>query len=192
MLFRSLFRSGEHGSGKSTLAVKLADKLGYQRYYIGQILRNMAKEKGMIFADFLELFKKDQKYDREVDDYVVKLGQSQDNFVIESRTAWHFIPQSLKIYLKTNDLVAAKRMFLELQANSENRKNESNSTETLEDVLRNNRQRKKDDDSRYKKYYGIDVNKMENYDFVLDTTNLTREEVLEQVLQFVVNYNNIK
>lgn len=184
--------SGEHGSGKSTLAVKLADKLGYQRYYIGQILRNMAKEKGMIFADFLELFKKDQKYDREVDDYVVKLGQSQDNFVIESRTAWHFIPQSLKIYLKTNDLVAAKRMFLELQANSENRKNESNSTETLEDVLRNNRQRKKDDDFRYKKYYGIDVNKMENYDFVLDTTNLTREEVLEQILQFVVNYNNFK
>ncbi len=38
--------TGNPDSGKSTLGKKLAKKLGYKRYYIGQIRRDEAKKNG--------------------------------------------------------------------------------------------------------------------------------------------------
>ncbi len=179
--------NGDHGSGKSTVAVRLAEELGYERYYMGQIFRDMAKDHGKTYVEFLDLIKTDPSYDKKIDDYVIKLGKEKDDFVIESRTAWHFIPHSLKIYLKVDEKVAAERIFLDIQNKAKSRQNEDKNMKTPEDVLQSNRKRKEEDDARYQKYYGIDVNDMTNYDFVLDTTDLTREEVFEKVLEFIKN-----
>ena len=37
----------------------------------------------------------------------------------------------------------------------------------------------------YQKYYGINPGNLDNYDFVLDTTDLTPEEFLEKNLDFI-------
>jgi len=172
--------NGDHGSGKSTIAKKLAEALGYKRFYMGKIARNMAEDHGMSYAEFLDLLKTDPSYDKRIDDYVVSLGNNEDNFIIESRTAWHFIPQSFKVYLKVDPIEGAKRMFADYQ-NDSNRDNESKDVKTMEDILNISRNRKKADDERYKKLYNIDPNDMSQYDLVVDTTNLTREEVLDTV-----------
>ena len=176
--------NGDHGSGKSTIAKKLAKDLGYERFYMGKIFRNMAEEEGVSYADFLELLKKDSSYDKKVDAYVVDLANTKDNFIIESRTAWHFIPTSFKIYLKVDEKEGAKRMFADY-LETEHRKNESNSIKSLEDILRISRHRKEEDDKRYKKIYDIDTNDMSQYDLVLDTTNLSKEEVYKKIKQAV-------
>jgi len=175
--------NGDHGSGKSTIAGKVSDALGYSRFYMGQIFRDMAKEKGMTLPEFQKLHKYDPSADKEVDDRVVKLSKENDSFVIESRTAWHFIPSSLKIYLKVSDREAAKRVLKEIH--DENRKNELIDAVSKEEVIRNLQDRKERDDDRYRRYYGIDIREEKNYNFVLDTTGLSIDEVFEKVMDFI-------
>jgi CMP/dCMP kinase len=179
--------NGDEGSGKSTLAPRVAEAFGYPRYYMGQIFRDMAKKRGMTTVEYGKLGEKDSSIDKEVDDYILELASEQSNFVIESRTAWHLVPKSLKIYLTVDETEGAKRIFKQLQeeAGAKNSRNEDNGIDTFESILESNRGRKKADDVRYMKYYGIDIRKPENYDFVLDTTKLTLEEVFNQVMDFI-------
>ncbi len=183
--------NGDEGSGKSTIAKKVAAELKYPRYYMGQIFRDMAKKRGMTIAEYVKSGEEDPRVDKEVDDYLLRLAKEQSDFVLESRTAWHLLPQSLKIYLKVEESEGAKRIFKALQ--EENSRNEVKSLNSIDDVVENIRQRRKTDDIRYKKYYGINIRDMKNFDFVLDTTNLTREEVFEKVIGFIrkhVKLNN--
>ena len=173
--------NGDLGAGKSTIAKKVAEKLGFKHYYMGQILRNMSKERGMTFLDFMKLAEKDPSIDEDLDTYVKKLGQEEDDFIIESRTAWHFIPESVKIYLSVSEEEGARRIHKELQ--EKNDRNEE--VKSLEGVLEDCRRRVLSEKKRYKKYYNFDVQDLKHYDFVLDTTNLTPQEVLEENLKFL-------
>jgi len=177
--------SGDEGSGKSTIAKKVAAHFGMPRYYMGQILRNMAKERGLSLVEFLKLGEQDPSIDKEVDDFIVKLAKEKDNFLIESRTAWYFIPQALKIYLKVDEREAARRIFKELQGENQRNEGKENELNSIEKVLEKIRERRQSDDKRYQKYYGINVRKEDNFDFVLDTTYLSIEEVFEKVKNFI-------
>ncbi|MDD3607445.1 MAG: cytidylate kinase family protein [Candidatus Moranbacteria bacterium] len=177
--------SGDIGSGKSTIAEKISEKIGYERFYMGQILRNIAKERKLTLIELLKRGESDPSIDKQIDDFIVKLSKENDNFIIESRTAWYFIPHSLKIYLKVSEQEGAKRIFDQLQ--NKNERNEDRKLLTLEDVIRSNRNRRETDDKRYRAYYGIDISKMENYDFVLDTTNLSIDDVYDKTLAFIKN-----
>jgi len=176
--------SGDEGSGKSTIAQRVAEELGYPRYYMGQIFRDMARKRGMAVAEYAKSVEKDPSADKKVDDYILKLAKDKKDFVIESRTAWHFVPQSLKIYLKVDPKEGAKRIFKQLQEEVGSR-NEDRKINSADDVLKSTQRRRKADDLRYKKYYGINIRDPKNYDFALDTTNLTREEVFKRVIDFV-------
>lgn len=177
--------NGDEGSGKSTIAKRVAESLGYPRYYMGQIFRDMAKKRDLTLVEYLKLGEIDPQVDKEVDDYLLKLASKEDHFVIESRTAWHLIPNSLKIYLKVDEGEGAKRIFKQLQGETDNARNEDKKVDSLENVLKSIRSRRKTDDLRYQKYYGIDIRKSQNYDLFLDTTKLTRDEVFNHVITFV-------
>lgn len=176
--------NGEHGSGKSTIAKMVAEQLGYSRYYMGQIMRDMAAENGMTLAEFRELRRNDHNIDEEVDKYLIKISKEQEKAVIESRTAWYFIPQSFKIYLKVEDVEGAKRIYSEIQSNDVRKKEDTNLC-SVEDVLKSERKRREEDNAIYKKYYNIDIHQEKNYDFVLDTTNLSKQEVFEKVMEVI-------
>mgnify|MGYP003965939513 FL=1 len=176
--------NGDHGSGKSTIAERIAKELQYERFYLGQIFRDLAKERDLTLIEYLKLGETDASIDRSADDYIVKLGKERKDFVIESRTAWHFLPNSLKIYLGVSKEEGAKRMFKHLREDN-HRSNEDKGIETIEDVIVSNEKRKAADDARYQKYYSIDANEMKNYDFILDTTDLTKDEVFEKILEFI-------
>ena len=175
--------SGAPGSGKSTIAQMLADKLNWPRYYIGGLRREKAKEKGMTLAEYNKLGETDSVTDQEVDLYQRDLGKSRDNFVIEGRTSWYFIPHSLKIYLDVNLEEGAKRIFANLQRKNE--RNEDINLNNWQDVMRSNINRLESDKIRYRKYYNIEVYEKNNYDFYLDTTNLAPEEVFKAVISYV-------
>lgn len=182
--------NGDEGSGKSTIAKKTAKELDYPRYSMGQIFRNMAKKKGITLVELLKFCEKNPEIDKEVDQYLIELSQKEKDFIIESRTAWHFISTSLKIYLKVESKEGAKRIFKEFENNTI-RSSEDKGMDSVENIMASEQDRKARDEERYKKYYGINIHDENNYDFVLDTTNLPIDQVLEKTLKFIKSKMNV-
>jgi CMP/dCMP kinase len=171
---------GVPGSGKSTVAKLLADKLNFPFYNNGSIWRQKAKERGLTAVEYGKLAEKDPTIDLEIDNYQTELGKIKDNFIIDGRTSWHFIPQSFKIYLDVNEEAGAKRVFNELK-NGDHR-NEDKNLNTVEDVLNSQQERHKIDNLRYKNYFNIDIFDKNNYDLIIDTTNMKPEEIVDKIL----------
>ena len=174
--------SGNQGSGKSTIAKMLADKLGWPRYYMGGLRREAAEKRGLTLAEYNKLGETDPRTDLEVDEYQKKLGETQDNFIIEGRTSWYFIPQSLKIYIHTDDEVGAMRIFNDIK---QKRRESEQELQTYEQVLASVKERTASDSKRYRQYFNIDVYDHKNYDFVLDSTKISIDEAFDAVYRFV-------
>jgi len=175
--------SGFHGSGKSTIAKMLAKELNWPHYCMGGLRREAAKKRGLTLAEYNKIGEKDPSTDLEVDNYQKKLGKKYDNFIIEGRTSWFFIPHSLKIYLDVSKKIGTERIFEHLK--KENNRNEGKNLKTIEDVLNSVEERYLSDKKRYKKYFNIDVYNKKNYDFYIDTSYLDTQEVFKKVLSFV-------
>lgn len=175
--------SGTSGAGKTTIAKRLVKELGLNHYYMGGIRRKVAKERGMTLDEFNKLGEKDPSTDKMVDDYLVKLGKTEDNFIAEGRTAAYFIPNALKLYLKCDFMKGAERILTQLRT-EETERNE-NISDSVEHKAEELKRRQESDKLRYRKFYGVDVYDESMYDFVLDTTDLTIDQVFHKVLDFV-------
>lgn len=176
--------NGAPGSGKSTVAEKLAKKLNWPRFYGGGFRRIKAKSMGLTLAEFNKLGEKDKSTDYEVDGYLKQMAKKYKNCIIESRTAWHLIPNSIKIFIDVNERVGAERVFKDL-TKKHNQRNEDKNLRSISQVLKSHRQRKRSDYKRYKKYYKFNLFDKKNYDFILDTTKLNKKQVFDQVYKYV-------
>ncbi len=178
--------SGKPGSGKSTVAKKLSADLGFERHYIGGMRREMARQKGMTLAEYNKWGEEDgNNADAEFEKFVEDLGKTNDNFIIESRTAFHFIPQSIKIYLDVDPTEGAKRIWKALEEDSQPNRNEDSNLKSEEDVLNSILERLRSDSARYRKFYNIDIFDQDNYDLYLDVTNMNPDEEYNAVLKFI-------
>ncbi len=176
--------SGTMGSGKSTLAKRLAKKLNFDYFYMGQIFRDLAKKRNMNLRKYLEFGETDPNIDKEVDDYQKKLSKTNDNFVIDGRVSFYIIPNSIKLYIYSNIEVGAERIFSDLKNNP--LRNEGN-FKSAEEVEKEIKKRLKTDKKRYKKYYNIDVFNPNNFDLAIDTSDLSREEVFNIAYDYIKN-----
>ncbi len=177
--------SGTAGSGKSTLAKKLEEALGFPRIYVGGIRRAMAQEKGMTLAEFNEWSQTNSEGDVPVDTRVQEEARKLDNAIVEGRVMYHFLPESLKIFVDANLDVAAERIFHDMQTND---RNEGANLTSVEAVKQSIIERQQSDNARYKKYYGIDVFNHKNYDFVIDSSTITAQEIFEKTLAFIQDH----
>ncbi len=173
--------SGMPGSGKSTVAKILSRRLGMKRHYMGGMRREMARKKGMTIEQLNEVGEKEHWTDKEVDDFQRELGEKDDNFIIEGRTSFFLIPNSFKVFLDVDSQVGAKRIYDDVMSNVSNR-NESrykNVGETEAAI----KKRIDSDIRRYKKYHdGVDIYDRSHYDIVINTTNMTPEEVAQKII----------
>ena len=79
--------------------IEFAKKYGFSKYSAGDIFRKIASERGV---DILELNRlNDTSIDHLVDDEIVKVGTENidKNMIFDSRTAWHFVPKSFKVFI---------------------------------------------------------------------------------------------
>lgn len=175
--------NGTPGSGKSSVSKKLAKKLNWPRYYGGGIRRTQAKAMNLTLAEYNKLGETDSSTDFGVDNYFKQIAKKHRNCIIEGRTAWHLIPDSIKVYIDVDEKVGAERVFAELKKH--NKRNEDKELHSVEDVLKSHQRRKFSDKKRYKKYYGFDLYNKKNYDYILDTTNLNKKQVFDHVYKYI-------
>ena len=140
----------------------------------------------MSLAEYNKLGEESDETDRVFDELVEKLGKEKDNFIIESRTAFLFIPHSVKIFLDVSTEEGAKRIWKALSEGTQENRNEADDINHYEDMHRRVRERLKSDAFRYQKYYQTDVFDKKHYDLYLDTTDLSIDEVFEQVYSFII------
>lgn len=177
---------GLPGAGKSTLAKKLAEKLGYNFYSMGNIRRQIAKDKGLTLEEYNKECEQGSAEDEKIDNKVKEIGLNEDNFVIDSRTAFHFIPDAKKIFLTVEPKEGAQRIWADLNEKGlAEKRNEANQLKTVEAVEDNVKKRVESDKKRYQEYYGFDAYDSNNYDFVIDTTGLKNSETLEKALELI-------
>jgi CMP/dCMP kinase len=173
---------GAPGAGKTCVSKLLCEKLGYKHYYMGQIMRDLAKERGMSLNKFYSLIKKEPEVDREVDEYQRKLGETEDKLVVEGRTSFHFVPNSYKIFLDVDEDVGAQRIFEDLKKNSDRNEDIYRS---VSEVKQSIQERVNNEIERYQNLYGINHLDKKNFDLVIDTSYITVEQVVNQILTYV-------
>lgn len=171
--------SGIVGSGKSTVARILEKELGLSYHCIGRIMRDMAIKRGISFDELTEIAKTDKSIDLELDERQREMNKNGENFVMDSRLGFHFIPDSIKIFLKIDMIEAARRIYAG--------KREGEDYSSFGEVLDSSSRRVKSERIRYKQCYDLDLEDESIFDLVIDTTFKGVDEVVKEILDFIKN-----
>jgi len=170
--------SGVPGSGKSTIAKKLVEKLGLRHFSVGEFQRGLAKDMNLTITELAKVAETDPEIDNKTDRWAEAIGEADDNFIMDSRIAFNFIPDSIKIFLDVTEDEAAKRVFHETRKEEKENTSQGKTYEAL-------KARKDAEMKRYKKYYNIDYTNPDNYDLVVDTTSKTIAQVMQIIIKFL-------
>lgn len=204
--------SGEPASGKSTVVRSLKKKYEEMGNTVhiastGNIFRElvvkaylqMYPDKRPEDVDLAalqldeEFAKKRSEIDSKIDTEVQKRGEEinskerpNDVYIIDSRLAWHNIPASYAVRLTVDEEVAGNRVFKDSTRGSEDK------YDTVEDAIKKTRERKLGEIERYKKRYGIDLTKKENYDLIIDTSYSDINELAQRIIDGEESYRTGK
>ena len=172
--------AGRSGSGKSSTAKTVAARLGFEHFSSGDLFREFAKQHGE--SDLNRAARKPElnsKFDHLVDSKLRQIGQNQDNLVIDSRIAWHWIPQSFKVFLDLDLSVAAGRILSNV---SHHRKTSEHVSSDPAIYHRSLASRDENDAHRYETQYGINPYDTSNYDLIIDTSTNNLEQTTDKII----------
>jgi cytidylate kinase len=166
--------TGDLGSGKSTISNLLCKRINYEYIYTGKIQREIARKHNMTTLELNKYAETHPEIDEEIDSTFKSLNEASD-LIVDSRLAWFFIPNSFKIFLKTNLIVSANRICGDNQ-----RENEKYAS--TEDAVNKIIARKASENKRYTELYGADCSDLSNFNLVIDTSFVTPERVADIIL----------
>jgi CMP/dCMP kinase len=172
---RSVVINGDLGSGKTTVSVLLAARLGVRRISVGDLYRNMAALRGMTALQLNLHAELDDKIDHYVDRLQADIAASGEQLIVDSRLAWYFFADALKVHLITEPTVAAQRVLAR----------PADSVETyasIEEARSRLAIRSESERVRFIARYGADKTRLRNYDVVCDSTSATPQEIVERIV----------
>ena len=167
--------AGDLAAGKGTVSKILIKDLDYGIYRNGEYARKLARDMGLDITSFNAYLVDHPEIDLQIEKSASEYAKDHDNFIIDARLGWYAVPESFKVYLRVDIDVAAQRAFNDL-----NRKS-SESFATVEEQKADMQKRFKMENERYWNLYHVRKEDMSNYDLVVDTTNMTPEEVAEEI-----------
>lgn len=170
--------TGDLGSGKSTVCKLIMEQHGLKVYSIGGIQRSLARKYNMSILDFNKYMETHTEIDEEIDNELAEIGRRDEDMILDSRMAWHFVPQSYKVYLSVDINIAVQRICMADRGEVE-------SYSSLEDAKVKILQRKSSENYRYLAKYKVDCSDMNNYDIVIDTTCRTPQEIADLIMAAV-------
>lgn len=171
--------AGLPGSGKSTLRQFLADHYGLKIKATGDFMRSIAGKYGYqdITMFLTEYVSKHPEIDREVDEEQRNYGRENDDFVLDAHLGFHFVPDSIKIFLNCDLETSARRIL--------NAKRDTEAARTIQESMEATQRRINAMRKNFKALYKVDVHDEGNFDLVIDTTPITPEQVFDQVKTYI-------
>ncbi len=169
---------GPPGGGKTTVAELLAKKMGFHLVSAGRLFREMARQRGLSLEEFGRLAADDHTIDISLDKKVLstvkEFASAGEPVVVEGRLQAHMLHrdglQSIKVWLDAPLRVRAKRISGR-EAKSE------------QVALKEVQEREALESRRYADIYGVDLGDMSVYDIVLDSSDRTPSEVVDQLIK---------
>ena len=168
--------TGKPCSGKSTAAKLIVEQHGFSRIGVGDMFKEEAKKRGLSAEEFNALCMSDPSYDFYIDELTAKKGKELDgqDFIFDSRLAWHFVPKSFKVFVDLDEDTMAYRL---VNSDREGKEKYDDYDEAKRSVMN----RTLLENERYKKIYGVDIFDLSNYDFVVDSKDLSQQEVADAI-----------
>jgi predicted cytidylate kinase len=164
--------SGEPGTGTTTIANHLSVHTGYKLVYIGETFRELAREKGLTLPDLGDYAENHPEVDFELDARQVEQARG-GNVILEGRlSGW---------LLKTNQVPAFK-VLLTADLDTRVKRIVGREGKDYEQVKAEVLEREECEQERYKKYYNTKYNDKSHYDLIIDTSNLTPEDITQRIL----------
>ena len=171
--------AGKPGSGKSSTADLVASRLGYARHSSGDFMRAIARRRGVSINTLSEIAESDETIDFEIDEENKKLNDAAD-IVVDARLAFHFIPESFKVYLDLDLPTAARRIFGQRHPS---RKESGEAAQTPREMEALIAARLASEKKRYRHLYGIDHTDPRNFDLVINTAHHSLPEVADIIVE---------
>lgn len=171
--------TGTLGSGKSSTSDLVAKELGFSRFSSGDFMRKIALEQGISLNELSIKAQEDNSIDEKIDEEVKKAGK-MEKIVIDSRLAFHWIPESFKVYLDLPPEIAQERILNNLKDNKLRRQSEDSLT--VEEIYKKIIFRRESERVRYKKMYGINHTEKSNFDLIIDTNKNNLKQVVEKII----------
>ncbi len=168
--------TGDLGSGKSAVSRILSERTGFAYISTGRIQRRLAEEMGIDTLEMNRLADVDPSIDEKIDGIFADLGKDSENYVVDSRMAWFFLPNSFKVYLQTDIHIAVDRILSDPNRNSEEYL-------SREEAVLKITARKQSENARFLKKYGADCSNLENFNLIINTTNRKPEEVYALIIK---------
>lgn len=167
--------SGDLAAGKGTVSELLIKDLNYGIYRNGEYARKLAADMGLSITSFNEYLAEHPEIDIQIEKSAAEYAKEHNNFIIDARLGWYAVPESFKVYLRVDINEAARRAFVD--AKRKNTENFLTVQEQKQDLIK----RFNLENERYWKLYHVHKEDMSNYDLVIDTTNITPQEVCELI-----------
>ena len=170
--------NGHLGSGKSTVCSLLKNKYGFDVFSSGSIQRQIARKMNASTLDLNRLSENECSFDHDIDKAVVEFAENNKGelVVFDSRLAWHFVPNTFKVRLTINPVTAAERIVF-------NRCTPEESYDSLEDAIGQLSERQKSESLRYKSIYNVVIDDPNNYDLIVDTSQLSPEQISDMIYE---------
>lgn len=172
---QSVVINGDLGSGKTTVSVRLAEQLGLRRISVGDLYRQMAEQRGMTALQLNLHAELDDEVDGYVDQLQGEIASSGEQLVVDSRLAWFFFTEALKVHLITDTAVAAQRVLARPSSEVE-------AYTSLAEAVQRLWERGESERVRFLTRYGADKARLRNYDLVCDSTRAAPDEIVEAIV----------
>ena len=164
--------SGLPGSGKTTVARLVAEQLGLEHVYAGDLFRRQAAARGLSLEEYARRAETDHSIDRALDEQM-QARAARDEAVLEGRLAAFMADAArrpaLKVFLDAPEPVRAARIVAREGGAAEARLQETQAREAS-------------DARRYREIYGVDYHDPQRYDLVLYTDGRTPEELAAEIV----------